>query len=220
MATAVDGMGIPPLTAEVVEMTASVLDAVRHHSGITVPGPRARSRSGSARVRPEPTYPILCPVVVHNLLLCCGVSRASPSLRDRLDDAIVPFTRSHTSPHRGAGTHKDHPQDLPISGWGSMRCGGISLRLEPGTFTAVMGPSGSGKSTFPPLRPGLDTTTSGQVMIGGHDLSGYLSFVYALPPRARGIQSFRRITSSPRPGQHHPAAASEREPVDHRGRKR
>ena len=41
-ATAVDGIGDPALTAEVVEMTASVLDAVRtSQAGITGPGPRA-----------------------------------------------------------------------------------------------------------------------------------------------------------------------------------
>ena len=50
---------------------------------------------------------------------------------------------------------------------------GVSLRLEPGTFTAVMGPSGSGKSTFLHCASGLDTPTTGRVMIGGHDLSGY-----------------------------------------------
>ena len=50
---------------------------------------------------------------------------------------------------------------------------GVSLRLEPGTFTAVMGPSGSGKSTFLHCASGLDAPTTGRVMIGGHDLSGY-----------------------------------------------
>lgn len=49
----------------------------------------------------------------------------------------------------------------------------VSVRLEPGTFTAVMGPSGSGKSTFLHCASGLDTPTSGRVMIGGQDLSGY-----------------------------------------------
>lgn len=42
----------------------------------------------------------------------------------------------------------------------------VSLAIKPGAFTAVMGPSGSGKSTFLNVSAGLDTPTSGQVIIG------------------------------------------------------
>jgi putative ABC transport system ATP-binding protein len=44
---------------------------------------------------------------------------------------------------------------------------GLTLRLEPGALTAVMGPSGSGKSTLLHLAGGLDLPTSGQVSIEG-----------------------------------------------------
>ncbi len=48
----------------------------------------------------------------------------------------------------------------------------VSLALTPGSFTAVMGPSGSGKSTFLSCVAGLETPTSGHVLIGDVDLVG------------------------------------------------
>ena len=44
---------------------------------------------------------------------------------------------------------------------------GVSLRIDSGGFTCLMGPSGSGKSTFLHLAGGLDLPTSGDVMIEG-----------------------------------------------------
>ncbi|MFE4973942.1 ABC transporter ATP-binding protein [Kitasatospora sp. NPDC056651] len=49
---------------------------------------------------------------------------------------------------------------------------GIDLALEHGTFTAVMGPSGSGKSTFLQCAAGLDKPTSGEVFLGGEEITG------------------------------------------------
>ena len=49
---------------------------------------------------------------------------------------------------------------------------GINCRFERGEFTAVMGPSGSGKSTLMHCMAGLDTLTTGKVLIGDTDLSG------------------------------------------------
>lgn len=47
---------------------------------------------------------------------------------------------------------------------------GVSLTVDEGEFTAVMGPSGSGKSTLLNLIAGLDRPTSGSVTVAGTDL--------------------------------------------------
>ncbi len=47
----------------------------------------------------------------------------------------------------------------------------VSLDLPAGQFTAIMGPSGSGKSTLMHCLAGLDTLTSGEVLVGGTDLA-------------------------------------------------
>jgi putative ABC transport system ATP-binding protein len=48
----------------------------------------------------------------------------------------------------------------------------VTVGFARGTFTAVMGPSGSGKSTLMHVAAGLDSLTSGEVVIAGHQLSG------------------------------------------------
>jgi putative ABC transport system ATP-binding protein len=49
---------------------------------------------------------------------------------------------------------------------------GVDVAFARGQFTAIMGPSGSGKSTLLHCLAGLDTVTSGRVLIGGADLTG------------------------------------------------
>jgi len=56
----------------------------------------------------------------------------------------------------------------------------VTLELPTGQLTAIMGPSGSGKSTLMHCLAGLDTLTSGQVLIGETDLA-------SLSDRARTI---------------------------------
>jgi putative ABC transport system ATP-binding protein len=48
---------------------------------------------------------------------------------------------------------------------------GVTLQVAPGEFLALMGPSGSGKTTLLNLMAGIDTPTSGEVIVNGRNIS-------------------------------------------------
>lgn len=56
----------------------------------------------------------------------------------------------------------------------------LSLTVADGEFIALLGPSGCGKTTLLRIIAGLESQTSGRIVIGDRDVS-------ALPPRERGL---------------------------------
>lgn len=57
---------------------------------------------------------------------------------------------------------------------------GVSIHIEDGTLTSILGPSGSGKSTLLRVISGLEQPDSGRVLIFGRDMTN-------LPPQKRGV---------------------------------
>ena len=50
---------------------------------------------------------------------------------------------------------------------------GVDLSIEKGKFVVILGPSGAGKSTLLNLIGGMDTPTTGHVIVNGEDISKY-----------------------------------------------
>lgn len=67
------------------------------------------------------------------------------------------------------GVHKIHrrgPEQIDV-------LQGVDLTVPAGEFLALMGPSGSGKTTLLNLMAGIDSPTSGRVVIHGRDISQF-----------------------------------------------
>jgi putative ABC transport system ATP-binding protein len=66
---------------------------------------------------------------------------------------------------------EDVTRDYPLDGVAVPALRGVSLRVEPGDYLAIVGPSGSGKSTLMHLLGGLDRPTTGRLLLGGREVS-------------------------------------------------
>jgi putative ABC transport system ATP-binding protein len=85
---------------------------------------------------------------------------------------------------------------------------GIDLEIPRGQFAAIMGPSGSGKSTLLGLLAGLDTPTSGQVILDGEDITNLAKTTW------RCFVDENRIRLSVLPSDFHADGGRERAPAD------
>jgi len=63
---------------------------------------------------------------------------------------------------------------------GTVALAALELEVADREFVALLGPSGCGKTTLLRIIAGLETATTGRVLIGGRDVT-------SLPPRARGL---------------------------------
>ena len=62
--------------------------------------------------------------------------------------------------------------DALVKQYGSLcALNGVSFNIASGEWVALMGPSGSGKTTLINILGGLDTLTSGRVVVDGVDLA-------------------------------------------------
>lgn len=66
---------------------------------------------------------------------------------------------------------KEVTKEYPIGETTVKALDGVDLSISEGEFVVILGASGAGKSTILNILGGMDTATSGQVLVGGQDLT-------------------------------------------------
>lgn len=93
--------------------------------------------------------------------------RARPILR-----ALPETDASKLAPGRLTGAIEVNDVTFRYEKDGHLILKGLSIRVRPGEFVAIVGPSGAGKSTLVRLLLGFDKPETGSVYYDGHDLAG------------------------------------------------
>jgi putative ABC transport system ATP-binding protein len=87
------------------------------------------------------------------------------------EDQMAPSAGGAATAVAPALEARDIHKSLPLAGNPIEILRGITLRVNKREFVSIIGPSGSGKSTLLGIIAGLDTPTSGQVLIDGIDIT-------------------------------------------------
>ncbi|MEO7001511.1 MAG: ABC transporter ATP-binding protein [Ktedonobacterales bacterium] len=86
-------------------------------------------------------------------------------------EAVLNHAQGNVATRPAALEARNITKSLPLGHERISILKGISLRIEHGELVAIVGPSGSGKSTLLGIISGLDSPTSGQVLVDGVDIT-------------------------------------------------
>ena len=117
----------------------------------------------------------------------------------------TPLLEEPEHPRKPDGRPRVVIRDVAYSYGETQALRGVSLTLEPGTVTALIGPSGSGKSTLATLIARFDDPSRGSIELGGVDLrllsmdELYRNVSFVLQDAMLLNASVRRNISLPRP---------------------
>ena len=68
---------------------------------------------------------------------------------------------------------------------------GISFAIEKGEFVVIVGPSGAGKTTVLNILGGMDTATSGEILVDGVNIASYRERLNNFPAQLSGGEQQR-----------------------------